>query len=129
LRLGALRQIGRAARDFRRSAGDLARRLDDRLNGVLQPLGGEIEVLADLLIGAGKDFIDTPGEIALGQRLEALGNRSDDTRLLFGDFGALRFRLRLCLAFAAPLFLSLLALRLRVLTLFDASLFQRRVAE
>ncbi len=106
-----------------------ARRLDDGLDSALQPLGREIEVLPDLLIGAGEDLVHAIREVALGERMESLGDGGDNARLFLGALGALGFRFHLRLGLDAPLLFGLTPHHFRLLTLFDTALFDRGVAQ
>ena len=96
---------------------------------LLQPVSREVEIEPNLFVGASEDFVDAIGEIALGQGFEPLGDRSDDARLLVGDFGAFLRRLCLRFAFDTPLLFGLLAGQLGLLALFDTAFLQRRVAQ
>ena len=72
LLLGALRQIGRAGRDFRRGVGHLARRLLDLANGRADPFRRLVGVVlqdgkVSLILGG-----NALGHVALGERIEHL---------------------------------------------------------
>ena len=129
MRLGALRQIGRAARNFGRGAGDFARHIGDGLNRFQKPVGRHVEIELNLFVGAAESFGNAEGEVAVGKRFQPAGDGRHDAGLLAGDLGPLLGGLGLRFGIPALLFFGLLALQFRLVALLGPALFERRVAE
>src|SRR5207244_551410 len=104
LLLGALREIGGAAGNLRRRAGDLAGRGCDRSDRLLQLRDRGVEVIPDLPILHGEAIAEAERQVALRELAERCAERAEGLRLFFGRLGPFLRGLRLnCrLALLAP---------------------------